>query len=149
VTKHRLTEAGPPDFKIAGFQVWIRDRQYPDAQDYWDGNWLHALAHCRAAGAEVWSSGPILHLSEVSRWLGELHTLHETLTGTASLDCMEPELSATIQLKDGRGELRVRITPNHLTQTHEFRFDVDQSYLHELISMLDGVLQRFPIRGKP
>jgi len=31
---------GPPDLKISGLQIWIHDRDIPDAEDYWDGNWL-------------------------------------------------------------------------------------------------------------
>jgi hypothetical protein len=146
--RYNPKELGPPDFAVAGLQVWIRNREFAEAQDYWDGNWLNVVAHCGSAGADVWASGPVLHLSEVRHWLGELNKLDETLTGKASLCCMEPDLSAEFRLKDGRGELLVFITPDHLAEKHEFRFQVDQSYLRELTSMLERVLERYPIRGK-
>jgi hypothetical protein len=29
-----------PDLKLDGFSLWVFGRQFPDANDYWDGNWL-------------------------------------------------------------------------------------------------------------
>ncbi len=146
--RHNPEEPGPPDFAVAGLQVWIWGRQFEDAQDYWDGNWLNVLAHCGSAGADVWASGAILHLSELRHWLDELYQLNEKLSGSAELSCMEPNLRAKLELKDGRGELVVRITPDHMTEKHEFAFAVDQSYLRQLTSALERVFQRFPIQGK-
>ncbi len=140
---------GPPDFKIAGFCVWVLGREFEDRQDFWDGNWLRVSAHCGAEGAQVRASGPILHLSEIHLWLEQATELHRNLTGTAELRCMEPNLNAKIELKDRRGNLVVDITPNNLTQQHRFTFEMDQSYLPELTGALARLLQKLPIRGKP
>jgi hypothetical protein len=140
---------GPPDFKIAGFCVWVFGREFEAAQDYWDGNWLRVLAHCGAQGAVVRASGAILHLSELLEWRDELANLHSSLTGSAQLACTEPNLDASIDLRDGRGTLAVNITPDHMTQQHRFQFDLDQSYLPGLISALERLLQNYPIRGQP
>jgi hypothetical protein len=51
---------GPPALQVVGFQLWIHGRQFPDAQDCWDGNWLRVTAHCGANGATVWASGAIV-----------------------------------------------------------------------------------------
>jgi hypothetical protein len=139
----------PPDFKIGGLRVWVLGREFEDSQDFWDGNWLRVLAHCGAEDAQVRASGPILHLSEVQLWLEQATELHRKLPGAAELNCMEPNLSAKIELRDGRGSLVVDITPNHLTQQHRFTFEVDQSYLPELTGALTRLLQRLPVRGKP
>ena len=35
--------------KVAGFQFWVHDRQFPEAEDADDGNWLRVTAHCGAS----------------------------------------------------------------------------------------------------
>ncbi|MFO0839358.1 MAG: hypothetical protein U1D55_12645 [Phycisphaerae bacterium] len=37
---NRDAPQGLPDFEIAGFRVCVFGRQFEQAQDYWDGNWL-------------------------------------------------------------------------------------------------------------
>jgi hypothetical protein len=44
---------GAPDLQIAGLRLWVHDRQFPMADDYWDGNWLQVTVHCGAPGASV------------------------------------------------------------------------------------------------
>jgi hypothetical protein len=149
MSKPTLKELGPPDFEVAGLRIWIRGRELENATDYWDGNWLRVTARCGSAGAEVWAEGPILHLAELQGWLAQLKELERTLNGCAELSCMEPNLSARLELTDGRGELVVNITPDHLAEKHGFTFAIDQSYLQELASALERVLERLPIRGKP
>lgn len=141
-------EVGPPDFMIAGLRVWVFGRQYGDSQDFWDGNWVNVLVHCAAGGAQVETSGPILHLSSLAQWLDQTRELHRTLNGSAELGSIEPNLSAKIALEDGHGSLVVDITPDHLTQQHRFIFEVDQSYLPELIGGLVSVLSHYPLRGR-
>ena len=47
-----IARLGKPDLRVAGFQLWVHGREFPDAQDEWDGNWLRLTAHCgEAAGA--------------------------------------------------------------------------------------------------
>ena len=36
-----LDHLGEPDIKLAGLQIWVHGRQFPDSDDYWDGNWLY------------------------------------------------------------------------------------------------------------
>jgi hypothetical protein len=110
---------------------------------------VRVLVVCGAKGAHVRASGSILHLSELQRWLEEAKALHRSLNGVAELECLEPNLNANISLKDGRGDLVVEITPDHLTQRHRFTFEVDQSYVPELITGLERILQKYPVRGKP
>ena len=62
---------GPPALNIVGFQLWVHGRQFPNAQDYWDGNWLNVTAHCGANGASVWASGAIVMVADLARWATE------------------------------------------------------------------------------
>lgn len=59
---------GPPDITLNGLQIWIHGRQYPNDEDYWDGNWLNITAHCGSKGADVWTTGDILHVPDLARW---------------------------------------------------------------------------------
>lgn len=44
---------GEPSLSIAGFQLWVHGRQFPEATDFYDGNWLRVTAHCKASAASV------------------------------------------------------------------------------------------------
>jgi hypothetical protein len=65
----------PPALKIAGFQLWIHGRQFPNAQDYWDGHWRNVTVHCGASGASVWTSGAIVMVSDQARLATECEAL--------------------------------------------------------------------------
>ena len=44
---------GEPDLKLAGFQLWVHGRRFPESGGYYDGNWLRVTARCGASGASV------------------------------------------------------------------------------------------------
>jgi hypothetical protein len=132
---------------IAGLSLWFHGRQFPESQQYWDGNWMNVTAYCWADGAEVRISGPFVHLSEVVRWAEESAQLHATLSGEANLACLEPELCVTLQaMSRGQIEMTVDITPDPHTQVHQFCFEIDQSYVPQLIRQCHGILEEFPLR---
>jgi hypothetical protein len=146
----RAENLGVPDVKLDGLQVWIHGRQFPNEEDYWDGNWLNVTAHCGAQGADVWTRGAILHVPDIARWLTSLEGMNQSLSGEANLVSLEPELRVELNMK-GRGQIsmRVEITPDRMTQGHNFQFEIDQSYLTGLIESCRQVLAKYPIRGKP
>ncbi|HEY4193480.1 MAG TPA: hypothetical protein VGM46_12610, partial [Mesorhizobium sp.] len=55
-----------PDIKFDIFRLWVIGRQFPNSDDYWDGNWLNVRAEVRANGAIIEVIGAILHLSELA-----------------------------------------------------------------------------------
>ena len=141
---------GSPDIKLNGLQIWIHGRQYPNEHDYWDGNWLNVTAHCGGKGADVWTSGDFLHVPDLARWLAGLEEMKQTLRGAADFVGLEPELSVEVRMSGlGQMQIKVEITPDHMTQEHAFQFELDQSYLEALIANLRAVLAKYPIRGKP
>jgi hypothetical protein len=149
VRKH-LDELGPADIKLATLEIWVHGREFPKASDYWDANWLTVTARCAAEWAVVWIYGPVIHLSDIADWAEKCETLYRTLSGEATLVCIEPNLSVHLHIKK-RGELAmiVEITPNNATQQHTFHFDIDQSYLPDFINSCRRVLADFPIKGQP
>jgi hypothetical protein len=141
---------GEPDIKLDGLQIWIHGRQFPNEEDYWDGNWLNVTAHCGSHGADVWTSGPILHVPDIARWLDSLEWMNKSLSGEADLVSLEPELVVELKMDSpGKILMRVEITPDHMTQEHNFQFEIDQSYLVGLIESCRKILAKYPMKGKP
>jgi hypothetical protein len=140
---------GPPALKVVGLQLWIHGRQFPDSQDYWDGNWLNATAHCGANGASVWASGAIIMVSDVVRLLVECEALYQSRDGEALLQPLEPNLLVTLRSSDRCGHIlmRVEITPDHMTQEHRMDFEIDQSHLPSLMAQCRAIIEEYPIRG--
>jgi hypothetical protein len=139
----------PPAISIAGFHLWIHGRQYPDASDYWDANWLRVTAQCSSAGASVTVAGPVLMTTDVQRFADQCEALYARLSGSALLDSCEPNLRVLLSTADSLGhlELKVEITPDQLQQEHRFSFEVDQTYLPALIAKCRAVVKMHPIIG--
>lgn len=144
----RIEHLGEPGLRLAGFQVWVHGRQYPDEDDCWDGNWLNVSAHCGGEGASVWAQGPILDTVSVLRFRDGLAALHKTLRGAASLESVEPNVSVRVEAMDTAGHILVQvdITPNHMEQSHRFRFEIDQTYLPQVVGQCEKLLELFPVR---
>ena len=138
-----------PDLAIADLRVWVHERAIPDATDYWDGNWLRATARCQSPGAAVEVTGTILHLSEVAFLLNGCEAMHRTLSGAARLACIEPNLKAELEI-DHLGHLAVtiEITPDHMTERHQFRCSLDQTHLDPIIAGCRQILEKYPMRER-
>jgi hypothetical protein len=142
-----IEKLGKPDIQICGLQIWIHSYQFPNSNYEWDSDWLNVTAHCGKNGASVWVNGSIIRSSEICSWHKECEILHEVLEGKATLFCIEPELDVVIKsLTPGKFEMVVNITPDHLSQEHMFIFELDQSYLSELMTSCKNVLQTFPVK---
>jgi hypothetical protein len=149
ITEYR-EEDRLPDIRLAGLEIWVHGRQFPYTEDYWDGNWINITAHCGASGVNVWIDGNIIHLPEIAHLLAGAEALYKNIETMAELSCMEPQLSFVLE-STGLDHINatVRITPDHLAQKHEFFFEIDYSYLPKLIRECKGVLERYPVKGKP
>ncbi len=139
-----------PDLKLAGFSLWVRSRQYPHCDDYWDGNWLDVVARVEAPGSFVEAAGPFLRNDELVAFAAQLEVVQRDLTGEAELACMEPNLNMKVRCGSlGHMEAVISITPDNLTQSHELTLDIDQTYLAPVLRSCRRILQRFPIIGAP
>ncbi|MDH6258026.1 hypothetical protein [Bradyrhizobium sp. BR13661] len=136
-----------PDLKLGGFSLWVFGRQFPNATDYWDGNWLNVRARIEAPGAVVQAQGCFVFAPDLASFTRELETLHTVLVGEARLRSLEPNLEITIQCgTGGHVTARFMITPDHMTQSHEFEFYLDQTYLGPFLDGCRSVLSRWPVR---
>jgi len=144
-----LEALGDADIAIGPLRIWIHGREFESSQCYWDGNILRITAYCSSPHASAFVPGSILHVRDLQAWRDAVAVLYDGMTGTAELSPLEPDLSASIELKDGRGELRITITPESFEgdELHRFAVEMDQSYLPALIRCLDKVLAEYPLRG--
>lgn len=139
---------GPPSVRLAAFQLWVHSREFPDAQDEWDGNWLNVTAHCGNAGASVRVTGPLLDTIGLAVFRNGLERVHRTGSGEAVLDSVEPNVRVRVAASAQAGHLiaRVELTPALTTQGHWFEFEVDFDSLPATVAQLESVLLQFPIR---
>jgi hypothetical protein len=88
-------------------------------------------------------------VTDLRRWADHCEMLHQSLKGEAVLDSYEPDLRVTINSIDTLGHLKmqVEITPDHMNQSHAFDFQLDQSYLPQLIRTCREIIAAYPIRG--
>lgn len=138
---------GEPDLQIAGLRLWVHGRQFPQSQDYWDGNWLIVTALCSYPESSVRVHGSIVHLGEVYGLLHETETLYQSLEGRAELRCIEPTLGVELSAQTcGHIQVKISITPDHINESHSYTDGFDQTYLPPIITGCKAILSKFPLR---
>jgi hypothetical protein len=142
--------APAPAIELGDFQLTVHRRQFPEAQDRWDGNWLHVTAQCAQAGAIVAAGGPILETTDLQRFRDQLAAIATSQAAEAVLSGAEPNVVVRVASAGAVGLVRVRVelTPEPQAQGHWFAYAIDPSYLAEAIRQLDAVLAAFPVRGQ-
>lgn len=131
--------------------MWADGYQFPDSTEFWDANWVRCRIVCVGQQATVKLAASCVHLPEFETWLDACKKLDSGDVDLAALDTMEPYLRIKV---DRSGDFRtllatVMLTPDNVTQFHEFRYPIDPSYLKGLITALGVVLKRLPVRGVP
>ena len=141
-----ISKLDEPDIRIGHLQIWVHGRQYPASQDYWDSNWLHVTAEYTGRGSRVMANGAFIRTDELNEFLGGLVVLDKELKGDASLKCMEPNLNVEVYAKSlGHMEMKTKLTADHMTESHEFTEQIDQTFLPPIIAGLKAVLTRYPM----
>lgn len=139
--------------EIKGNGVFVRldflHRGYPEAHDYWDGNWVVTRIQAEVRGFKADFTDQV-HLGDIVRFYEEVLKLNASLTGKATLAMMEEYLVVTGTL-DTRGSLDWSVLLLHPVKRDiqlQFEFGADQSYLPDLIQQLEDVLIEFQVRGR-
>jgi hypothetical protein len=142
---------GPPVLALGGFHLWIHRRQFEDAMDRWDGNWLVVTAQLSAPGAAVTVTGPILEAGDLTRFRDEVARLLRLQAGDAMLASAEPNLRIRIAPAGGPGRVtaRVDLTADPHAQGHWVAWTVDHGALTGLLVQLEAIVEAYPVRGRP
>lgn len=141
--------AAKADFVLENLRIWVHSRQFPDATDHWDANWLNITARYEGQSGKVEVRGPELDTVSFLRFHRELVAMADTLVGEATLESVEPSLKLTMRFSDRLGHIaaRLELTPNNLSEGHWFELDgLDQSHLAGLIGQLKNVVDRYPVQ---
>jgi hypothetical protein len=125
----------------------IHARTEPEARDVWSANWLHCTAEASAGkfyGAVDWQ----LRNEDLQRFVRSLETLNQRI-GEAQLDTGDGWLDVRV-IRDDRGniEAQCHLGDNPLGgNSLDFRLQLNEQAILDLISQLRNVLQRFPVIG--
>jgi len=122
--------------------------EFPDTDDYWDGNWVYADVAV-VVGAFRGSYEAVLRTDEFARFRDDLQVLHNSLKGGATFETMERWLAIHIE-GDGRGHFTAKCEArdqpgmgNQLT----FELAFDQTELPAVLRDLDELKRAFPVEG--
>jgi hypothetical protein len=90
-------------------------------------------------------------VTDIERFGSACDAIYESRAESAKLDPLEPGLRVWLEVVDKLGHLRsrVEITADHLNQAHRFDFEIDQSYLPEIVRQCSAIVQLYRIRGRP
>ncbi|MBS2010914.1 MAG: hypothetical protein JST01_27935 [Cyanobacteria bacterium SZAS TMP-1] len=131
-----IEQSEEPHISVGVLKLWIFGP--PSAED-----WIDVIAVCRAPSATIRTSGHILQTADLRSWLRQIESMNRALVGTAILNGAEPNLSLRLQMdRLGIVEGQLDITPDVLTQVHQVRFEIDQSYLPSIISQTKAVIKK-------
>lgn len=138
-------QLGQPDLELAGFRLWVHKWEFPSHED----GWVVVTANCRAPGADIWTSGPILAAYSFVRWLRTCERLHQKLQGEAILGSDEPNLIVILRPEGstGRITMEVSITADLEDQSHNLTYHMDQSYLPPVLEQTRKILLSYPDPG--
>jgi hypothetical protein len=140
--------SGEAHLRIGGLEIHVEGREFPQADDYWDGNWVVAAVRCASSHSSVAFRGPILHLSEVVQLLEGCEAMVEGEAGSATLPCSEPHLY--VELEAGpRGRVRATVELRHDGERHVYEFALDRDAVARIAAECRALLAAFPILGEP
>jgi len=142
----------PPTLTIGsetqGMSIIVSRRSHAGSTDYWDGNWLSVTVTVAVGRFKASIQGDA-RAEEFAAFHGQLVPLRESLKGVANLHTLEDWYEINLS-GDGKGHIAcngfVMDQPgigNRLT----FNFEIDQTYLNEMLDSLDLIQQKFPIIG--
>lgn len=122
----------------------IRGRQFPEATDYWNANWLTCNVDA-CVGAFHGVFGAVIRNEDLGRFLRQLRPLFENSSGGAMLEAAE-WLSLDV-VADGRSRVKAHVQLNDNCNALEFSLSLDRSELPAIIAQLEEICGAYPVAG--
>jgi hypothetical protein len=150
-----MTKASPTELLIGTRQanhLSLRPlrRSYPNAEDFWEGNWLKVAVAVRA-GAFQGAFEADLRSDELQEFLAQLQALPGAAEGRAALQSAEGWVTVRLAL-DQRGRLdgtcEVQDDPA-MGSSLRFTLGLEPALLAPMLAALAGILEAFPVVGTP
>lgn len=132
-------------------RIIVIGRERPDADDYWDGNWLVTPIDLRI-GRFAGDLPADLRADELRRFREGLESVYERLDGEAVLASLDGWIDLTVRCEHN-GSLCVTGVADDRPGTGnklKFRLEgLDQSHLPPIIASLREVERLYPVRSHP
>ena len=134
--------------EIAQLQIEVHGYQFPNADDYYDANWLNVSIRYAGANSKIWLEEPCLLTVELSAFRDQLRQLSDLSVEGAVLRPLEPYIELEVARAGSLGGLsaKVRLKPDLIDEVHELQMGLDLSYLPGIVAQFDRVLSQFPVR---
>jgi len=137
---------GHPEHEFIAIDVI--SRTHPDANDFYDGNWLNTKVLIEAGSFSGTINGQ-LRAEELVSFQDELTKLHESLSGSVKFSTMEEWLSFEMT-GDGKGHFSCtgKIADEvGYGNVLNFQIYLDQTFIPEILNGLGRVVKAFPVLG--
>jgi hypothetical protein len=141
---------------VAGFRFGGDEAEYialvatgrssPDADDFWDANWILCAVDVNAGAFRGRVDG-MIRAEELEDFARQIDRLVASLDGEARCTTMEGWLDLRL-VGDGRGHVSAscRLCDHPASHnTLDCRIEADQTYLPMLVRGLAGLIQSFPV----
>ena len=102
----RFDTYGPPSVELSAFRLWVHGREFPEATDSIDGNFLRITAHCAEKGASVVTTGSLLDTVSFVTFGTALQGLYDRLEGVAVLELIPRTVRRRLSSTDSFALLR-------------------------------------------
>lgn len=137
------------DLHIAGFQLWVQGREFQKSKIYDDTDRHRVTAHCAASGSSIWTQGAILTITDIANFGNACAAMLRESRNEAVLSSLKPGLEITLEAADhlDRIYVQIDITPDHLCQTHMFKFEIDQKSLQGIVQDCSSIVRKYPHHG--
>ena len=141
---------------IGSLSISVYGYQYPNMQDYWDGNWLVIDAVDTQSDQQVGLySQPCLRVPELADFVQALKILARQPKGHVRLETLEPYLACEVARSGTSNPVSVNVRlkvkdPKKVKgprKLHWFSCVCDVSEIGGWVKQIDVVLQAFPQKG--
>jgi len=136
--------------KTAYLKVQAYMHSHPDANDYWDGNWIDTVIEILVGGFRA-SFGACLRSEDFVHLYQGLEQLYSSLHSNYKFETMEEQLTLFIS-GDGRGHFEIKgIAIDKAGDGNELRFilSIDQTFIPDILSEIKEIIEQFPVKGSP
>jgi hypothetical protein len=141
------------------FRIEALRREFSDATDFYDRNWLIVRFSAKDAVSKVGVCGPYLLTSELRSLLDGARDLTAGRISQFTLPTIEPILRLSSEKRDGSEDFVASVTihsemcppggPGSSRSIHKYEFGIDRADLQALQRQLEAVLDAYPVIGQP
>ena len=141
-----------PYFEIKGSGDFIRVElvhlAHPNAEDYWDKNWVKSKITVKAGGFSGEFSCDLM-TTDFVRFQEQFFRLYDKLDGAAIFDTIEEQINIKIK-GDGFGHFEancIAVDYAGTGNTLEFLINFDQTIIPHVVRQLASITKSFPVTG--